>query len=86
MKIKKSGICGSPDFLPFNLSNYYFVSTNYSIFSFLLQYVIILLPFPPKEVKNVQEMDTTDNGFSLACYFSICSKSDMVSHYHKFSG
>ena len=42
------------------------------------------MSFPPKEVKDVQGMDTIDNGFNIYCYFTICSYINMVSHYHKF--
>jgi len=35
-------------------------------------------------VKDVQGMDTIDNGFNIYCYFTICSYINMVSHYHKF--
>ena len=42
------------------------------------------MSFPPKEVKDVQGMDTIDNGFNINCYFTICSYINMVSHYHKF--
>ena len=35
-------------------------------------------------MKDVQGMDTIDNGFNIYCYFTICSYINMVSHYHKF--
>ena len=35
-------------------------------------------------MKDVQGMDTIDNGFNIYCYFTICSYINMASHYHKF--
>jgi len=35
-------------------------------------------------VKDVQGMDTIDNGFNIYCYSTICSYINMVLHYHKF--
>ena len=35
-------------------------------------------------MKDVQGMDTIDNGFNIYCYSTICSYINMVSHYHKF--
>ena len=85
MKIKKSGICGSPDFLPFNFSNYYFVSTNYSIFSFLLQYVIILFAISSKGGEMIEAIITIDNDINITYTFTIYSNINMASHYHKFT-
>ena len=35
-------------------------------------------------MKDVQGMDTIDNGFNIYCYSTICSYINMVLHYHKF--
>ena len=35
-------------------------------------------------MKDVQGMDTIDNGFNIYCYSTICSYINMASHYHKF--